>query len=95
MAAGAAGQVGATAALLVAMRRSGFAVASGFKSGFCLDIGGNLPNNGTPVQIYSWITQSREEFEPLASAAIVILLVMLLIMNSLAIFLRNKFQKRW
>jgi len=48
-----------------------------------------------PVQIFSWITQSREEFEPLASAAIVILLVMLLIMNSLAIFLRNKFQKRW
>jgi len=48
-----------------------------------------------PVQIYSWITQSREEFESLASAAIVILLIMLLVMNSFAIFLRNKFQKRW
>jgi len=48
-----------------------------------------------PVQIYTWITQSREEFESLASAAIVVLLVMLLMMNSLAIFLRNKFQKRW
>lgn len=48
-----------------------------------------------PVQIYSWITQSREEFESLASAAIVILLLMLLVMNSVAIFLRNKYQKRW
>ncbi len=48
-----------------------------------------------PVQIYSWITQSREEFESLASAAIVVLLVLLLVMNSFAIFLRNKFQKRW
>jgi phosphate transport system permease protein len=48
-----------------------------------------------PIQIYNWISQSREEFQPLASAAIVVLLVMLLIMNSLAILLRNKFQKRW
>jgi phosphate transport system permease protein len=48
-----------------------------------------------PIQIYNWISQSRPEFETLASAAIVILLVLLLLMNSIAIFLRNKFQKRW
>ncbi len=48
-----------------------------------------------PVQIYDFIKQSREEFVPLASAAIVVLLVILLAMNSVAIFLRNKFQKRW
>ncbi|MGH8938331.1 MAG: phosphate ABC transporter permease PstA [Actinomycetes bacterium] len=48
-----------------------------------------------PVQIYDFIKQSREEFVPLASAAIVILLVILLVMNSFAIFLRNKFQRRW
>jgi phosphate transport system permease protein len=48
-----------------------------------------------PVQIFSWITQSRAEFESLASATIVILLVILLVMNSIAIFLRNKFQRRW
>ena len=48
-----------------------------------------------PVQIFSWITQSRAEFESLASATIVILLAILLVMNSLAIFLRNKFQRRW
>lgn len=48
-----------------------------------------------PVQIYDFIKQSREEFVPLASAAIVVLLVLLLAMNSVAIFLRNKFQRRW
>jgi phosphate transport system permease protein len=48
-----------------------------------------------PVQIYDFIKQSRDEFVPLASAAIVVLLVILLVMNSLAIFLRNKFQRRW
>jgi phosphate transport system permease protein len=32
---------------------------------------------------------------PLASAAIVVLLVILLAMNSVAIYLRNKFQRRW
>ena len=48
-----------------------------------------------PIQIYTWITQSRAEFEALASAAIVVLLAILLVMNSFAIFLRNKFQRRW
>jgi len=48
-----------------------------------------------PVQIYDFIKQSREEFVPLASAAIVVLLVILLAMNSIAIFLRNKYQRRW
>jgi phosphate transport system permease protein len=48
-----------------------------------------------PIQIYNWISQSRPEFATLASAAIVVLLVILLAMNSLAIFLRNRYQKRW
>ena len=48
-----------------------------------------------PVQIYDFIKQSRDEFVPLASAAIVVLLVILLAMNSIAIFVRNKYQKRW
>jgi phosphate transport system permease protein len=48
-----------------------------------------------PVQIYDFIKQSREEFVPLASAASVVLRESLLAMNSLAIYLRNKFQRRW
>lgn len=48
-----------------------------------------------PIQIFNWISQSREEFTVLASAAIVLLLAILLLMNSAAIYIRNKYQKRW
>lgn len=48
-----------------------------------------------PIQIYDWIRQSREEFAVLASAGIVVLLVILLLMNSIAIYIRNRYQKRW
>ncbi|GIH29754.1 phosphate transport system permease protein PstA [Acrocarpospora phusangensis] len=48
-----------------------------------------------PLQIYNFISQSREEFHVLAAAAIVILLAILLLMNSVAIWLRNRYQKRW
>ncbi len=48
-----------------------------------------------PIQIFNWISQSREEFATLAAAASVVLLVILLAMNSVAIYLRNRYQKRW
>ncbi|OEJ22019.1 phosphate ABC transporter, permease protein PstA [Streptomyces agglomeratus] len=48
-----------------------------------------------PIQIFNWISQSRAEFTALASAAIVILLVILLAMNSVAIWLRNRYSRRW
>jgi phosphate transport system permease protein len=48
-----------------------------------------------PIQIFGWTSQSREEFQVLASALIVVLLVVLLAMNSAAILLRNRFGKRW
>lgn len=48
-----------------------------------------------PIQIFNWISQSREGFHVLAAAAIVVLLVILLLMNSVAIWLRNRYQKRW
>jgi phosphate transport system permease protein len=47
-----------------------------------------------PIQIFNWISQSRDEFRTLAAAAIVVLLVILLAMNSIAIWLRNKYQRR-
>ncbi len=47
-----------------------------------------------PIQIFNWTSQSREEFKILAAAAIVVLLVILLAMNSIAIWLRNKYQRR-
>jgi phosphate transport system permease protein len=48
-----------------------------------------------PVQIYNWTKQPQEEFKLLAAAAIVVLLVILLTLNAFAIFLRNRYQKRW
>lgn len=48
-----------------------------------------------PLQIYSFISRPQEEFSILASAAIVVLLAILLLMNSIAIWLRNRYQKRW
>ncbi|MGJ7921376.1 phosphate ABC transporter permease PstA [Neobacillus sp. LXY-4] len=50
-----------------------------------------------PVQIYYWTTDSAlvAEYANLAAATIVILLVVLFAMNSIAIVIRNKFQKRY
>ncbi|MCD0449382.1 phosphate ABC transporter permease PstA [Actinocorallia sp. API 0066] len=48
-----------------------------------------------PIQIFNWTKQPEAEFHTLASAAIVILLFILLAMNSVAIWVRNRYQKRW
>ena len=48
-----------------------------------------------PMQIYDWAKRPQEEFQYVASAGILVLMVFLLIMNSIAIFIRNKFQKRY
>ncbi|PRX98937.1 phosphate ABC transporter permease PstA [Allonocardiopsis opalescens] len=47
-----------------------------------------------PIQIFGWISQSREEFQTLASAGIVVMLIVILAMNSTAIFIRNRYQNR-
>ena len=48
-----------------------------------------------PIQIFSYISNAKQEFKPLAAAAIIVLLAVLLALNATAIFLRNKYQKRW
>jgi phosphate transport system permease protein len=48
-----------------------------------------------PVQIYQYIARPQEEFRGIAAAAIIILLVILLTLNSLAIFVRNRYQRKW
>jgi phosphate transport system permease protein len=48
-----------------------------------------------PVQIYNWTRQSQEEFKALAAAAIIVLLLILLVLNAFAIWIRNRYQKRW
>jgi phosphate transport system permease protein len=48
-----------------------------------------------PIQIYSLLSEAQAGFQELGAAAIVLLLGIVLVLNSIAIFLRNKFQKRW
>lgn len=48
-----------------------------------------------PLQIYDWAKRPQEEFQYVASAGIIVLMILLVIMNSIAIFIRNKFQKRY
>ncbi|MFD2613354.1 phosphate ABC transporter permease PstA [Paenibacillus gansuensis] len=47
-----------------------------------------------PIQIFSWSNQPKEEFQNVAAAGIILLLILLLTMNALAIFLRNKYQRK-
>ncbi len=47
-----------------------------------------------PIQIYNWINQPQSEFRGLAAAGIIVLLALLLGINSLAILIRNRYQKR-
>ena len=48
-----------------------------------------------PIQIFNWISRPQSEFKVVAAAAIIVLLVILLLMNSVAIWLRNRYQRRW
>lgn len=50
-----------------------------------------------PMQIYYWTIDSVlvEEYAYLAAASIIVLLLILFVMNSIAIFIRNKYQKRY
>ena len=48
-----------------------------------------------PVQIYQWTSRPQEEFKLLAAAGIIVLLAILLTMNAFAIWLRNRYQRRW
>ena len=47
-----------------------------------------------PIQIYNWIARPQDEFRGLAAAGIIVLLVILLTMNAIAVFLRNRYQVR-
>lgn len=48
-----------------------------------------------PMQIYNWTSRPQVEFHALAAAGIIVLLALLILMNSVAVLIRNKFQKRF
>ncbi|MBA3676905.1 MAG: phosphate ABC transporter permease PstA [Sphingosinicella sp.] len=53
------------------------------------------PATVLPVQIFLWSDEVSRGFVEKTSAAIIVLLAFLLAMNGLAIYLRNKFERRW
>ena len=53
------------------------------------------PATVLPVQIFLWSDEIDRGFVERTSAAIIVLLVFLLVMNGLAIYLRNRFEKKW
>ena len=48
-----------------------------------------------PMQIFDWAKRPQEEFQFVAAAGIIVLMTVLVCMNSIAVFIRNKFQKRY
>ena len=52
-----------------------------------------------PIQIFDWISgrpsSPDNDFGPLAAAAILVLLILLMSMNAVAIWLRNRYEQKW
>jgi phosphate transport system permease protein len=78
--------IGETAPLIVI---GAAAFATAIPSGFLADV------TALPIQIFSWISEPQEEYRSLAAAGIIVLMVILLGMNGVAIWLRNKYEKKW
>ena len=47
-----------------------------------------------PIQIYQWTSRPQDEFRNIAAAAIIVLLVILLSLNAIAVFMRNKYSQK-
>lgn len=48
-----------------------------------------------PIQIYNWAARPQPAFQDVAAAGIIVLFIFLIVMNSIAVLIRNKFQKRY
>jgi len=53
------------------------------------------PATGLPVQIYMWATAAERGFIERTAGATMILLAFLIVMNSFAVYLRHKFERKW
>jgi phosphate transport system permease protein len=64
---------------------------------FIVDIPGSFTDSATvlPVQIYLWKSTAARGFVELTAAGVIVLLTFLILMNALAIYVRNKFEKKW
>jgi phosphate transport system permease protein len=58
-------------------------------------VGDGAGFSALPIQIFSWISQPQDDFRQLAAAGIVLLLGILICMNGVAIYLRNRYENKW
>jgi phosphate transport system permease protein len=63
--------------------------ATSIPSGFGADV------TALPIQIFSWVSDPRPEYKALAAAGIIVLMAILLAMNAVAIWLRNRYEQKW
>ncbi len=54
----------------------------------------NAPFTALPIQIFNWVSRPQKEFLVNAAAGIVVLLATMLVLNTFAIYLRNRLEKR-
>ena len=47
-----------------------------------------------PIQVFNWASRPQKEFQDLTATGIIVLLTVLLLMNAIAIYLRDRFQKK-
>ena len=64
---------------------------------FIVDVPGRLTDPATvlPVQIFLWADSPERAFVEKTSAAILVLLGFLVMMNLAAVLLRSRFERRW
>jgi phosphate transport system permease protein len=64
---------------------------------FIVDVPGGFtdPSTVLPVQIFLWADSPERAFVERTSAAIIVLLGFLIVMNATAVFLRKRFERRW
>jgi phosphate transport system permease protein len=64
---------------------------------FIVDVPRGVTDPATvlPVQIYLWADSPERAFQERTSAAIIVLLLFLIVMNATAVFLRKRFERRW
>jgi phosphate transport system permease protein len=76
-------------------------LVGGVQGGFSTPEGASIADNllgsytALPLTVFQWAKQPQEAFQQLAAAAIVVLLAVTLFANTVAILLRNRFERSW
>jgi phosphate transport system permease protein len=93
-----------TGTVLALARAAGEAaplILVGASTGFFTSSGGGVleevrgPFTALPMVVFNWAKQSQVKFGPLAAAASLVLVALVVLVNGLAIALRNRYERRW